>query len=333
MMLAMSIARFVCVGVILVIPIVSLTFAKAQERSGVAAPLLELEVGGGPASVLTLPKEALERHAHRAEVIGDTLYVFGGFARGKAGEPDRGGRAVFAIDLRDGKSKECASLPVAMQAGSSCVVDGVLHAIGGGIVARYDAKADTWTTLTEPDVLPASHFSATVFDGAIVVVGGFPFRDSCLLQVDLETFAVTPMEAPPDFRKGDHFVFCAVLGGRLHLLGGINEADLLDRHWILENGAWREGAKLPVPALAKFAAHGIVDGAFVVFDSRSLAHRYDAAKDEWVAVANWPELRVMPACFVVGDRLHVIGGLYPREVDEYDASVYDAKRDQWLEGD
>lgn len=282
---------------------------KRRTRVISMAILLGLAACAARLREIVVPLEARTRHSHSVAIVGETFYVVGGFAEGKASDPDRGTRDVFASDLESGVVRECAKLRDGIAAGAVCVVDGVLHAVGGGVVSRYDAQEDAWTVLTEAAAVPNSHLSATVHDGAIVIVGGFPFRDSVVLRFAPVDGSITALPQPPDMQKGDHFVFCASLLGRLHLLGGIRESDIFDRHWVLEDGTWRAAAPLPSPAFSKFAAHAVVADRLYVWDGGALAHVYDPATDGWTKVAGWPEVLAMPACVLSGSRIHVIGGL------------------------
>jgi len=282
---------------------------KENTRTIAAALLAGAAACVAPSREIVIPIEVRERHAHSAAILGETLYVIGGFAEGKASDPDRGTRDVFASDLETGVVRECAKLRDGVAAGAACVVDGVLFAVGGGVVSRYDVDSDTWTVVTEVDAIPNSHLSATVHDGSIVIVGGFPFRDSVLVRFSPVDGSITPMLPPPDIQKGDHFVFCASLLGRLHLLGGIRDSDIFDRHWVLDDGTWRVAAPLPSPAFSKFAAHAVVEDRFFVWDGGALAHVYDPRIDTWTKIEGWPEVLVMPACAVSDLEIHVMGGL------------------------
>lgn len=266
-----------------------------------------------PSRTAFLPDEPLARHGHSAAIVGNTLYVLGGFVQGKEREPDRGGRDVCAIDLATGAWEARAPLPRPLAAGAACVVDGELFAVGGGIVARYDSRFDHWTAITAVEAIPNSHLSAAAFEGSIIVAGGFPFRDSPLLRVSVKDGSVEAMTPPQNVAKGDHFLFCVVLGDRLHVLGGIRESDVFDRHESFAGGVWRQEPRLPVAASTKFAAYGVVDDVLYVWDGGGLAHAYDPSVREWTAVGPWPECLVMPACVAIGDEIHVLGGMPIRD--------------------
>jgi hypothetical protein len=280
---------------------------------------------------IAAPSASLNRHSHRVEIVGSELHVLGGFARGKAFEPDRGGRDALVFDTITGRELASTHLPASLQACSSVVLDGIPYAVGGGMVARFDRTTGTWIAVTPADVLPNSHLSAVALDGGIIVAGGFPFRESLLVKVDLRTGATVPLTPPPDVRKGEHFMFLVVLNGALHVLGGINESELSDRHWVLRPDGWQRAAPLPGAACSKFAAYGVVDGSLVMFSGAvgELAHRYDSTGDRWEPLAPWPEFRTMPSCTAVGHTLHVFGGLTPRGDYPSEHAVYDARRNTW----
>lgn len=276
------------------------------------------------------------RHGHRAHFVGDSLYVFGGFATAAKG---RGSQETWIQDLGSKEWRQGASLNESKSFFSSTVYKGDLIAIGGSI-ERYDLEEDRWELLLPAGSLPHSHFGTARIGQRLFVLGGYPLENSGAFFVDLETLEVTEAPPLPGFSPGDHFHLVAALNGRFHVVGGIDTGpfETLPEHWVLEGDEWRSAAEPPIWLWAKFLTWTVADEKIYAFSGAgriSLAPEafglcYDPAVDRWHEVEPSSELLVMPTLVPSEEHLFVIGG---RTIEEdwspSRLEVYDVARDTW----
>jgi hypothetical protein len=86
--------------------------------------------------------------------------------------------SVEAYDPAADAWEEKADMPTARNCLSTCVVDGIIYAMGGSdnvnalsVVEAYDPAADTWTE--KPEIPTArAVFAAAVVNGRIYTIGG-----------------------------------------------------------------------------------------------------------------------------------------------------------------
>jgi len=293
--------------------------------------------GAAPASRDIEPLPA-SRHGHRAHVIGNDLFVFGGYSHGA---DERGMTDTWIQDLATGTWRRGASLNQGKSFFSSVVADDALYAIGSSI-ERYDRAADRWDVVLEEGVFPETHFGAALIGRRIVAVGGYPIEQSGVRAFDLDTGEVVDLPGLPGFSPGDHFHFVAELRGELHVVGGLHVENFepTAEHWVLDGDRWRPAAPPPEPVWAKFAIWAVLDDRLYVFagfgETRDDAlgptsgFRYDAHGDAWSVVAAPPELLVMPATVALDGRLFVLGGDVLGDGPSPTAvSVYDPEKDRW----
>jgi len=128
---------------------------------------------------------------HSVEIIGDTLYVFGGFGQSNSLD-DRGAQEkLFGYNiLTDGWSFTLASMVSARDTLGSAVLDDKIYAMGGNPVTCgllncntpnigppfrsveiYDPTANTWTSGTSM-FQARTEFSAVTLNGKIYAIGG-----------------------------------------------------------------------------------------------------------------------------------------------------------------
>lgn len=269
----------------------------------------------------------LTGHGRGIERVGSRLYAVGGFSRNNA-DPARDTRRTLVFDLPAGGWTPRASTHGKHAFTGTAVVDETLYALGGH-VERYDAAEDSWTVLDGTDVLPETHLAACAVGTSIHVIGGYPAERSAHHVFDAATGAVTQAAPPPGFDPTDHLHVVAELGGRLHVVGGIDGItfDVSDSHHVFDGAAWRERARPPTPVWGKFAAHAVVDDALFVFEHRR-GLRYDAAADTWSDVAPLPVYLAMPSTATIDGRIHVIGGMPVEDADDA-VHVYDPATDTW----
>lgn len=109
-------------------------------------------------------------------VIGDVLYVVGGYA----GNPSYGSASVYTYNFKTRAWASIANYPLAINQAKAAAVGGKLYVYGGlpdiggvgtGTFYCYDPVAKTWTLLTGN---PSCYgHSMCAYDGKIYIAGGF----------------------------------------------------------------------------------------------------------------------------------------------------------------
>jgi hypothetical protein len=301
-----------------------------DRRRDVALVLLAL---GGCAATATIPPPPLapallpiERHGHRVERVRGGLLSFGGF--GDPWLPDRGARETWWLAPGATSWQRRADLSLEHSFFASAVVDGAVVAIGNGI-ERYDFERDRWELVVPAGALPRSHFGAAALGRTLFVLGGFPKELGELHVVDLESGTVRVEPSPPSFRPGDHFHFVQTLGGKLHVIGGLDGETFRPRreHWIRGERGWEAQPPPPEGLWAKFAVQAAVGDALYLFGDFG-GWRLDAASGVWTSRSPPPEMLVMAPSAEIDGTLWVIGGMgveRPRRV----LLAYDVAADTW----
>lgn len=260
----------------------------------------------------------VERHGHRAHLLGDAIWVLGGYGRGVSAA-----RRVSRWSPGEAEWTPHAPMERGRVFFGSGVVGEAIFAVGTSI-ERYDPPADAWTTVFDGEGLPRSHHVVAAYRGRLHVLGGLPERSSGHRVFDPATGALSRAPTPPGFARGDHLQILVVIGDRLHCVGGIGASSR--GHAAFDGERWERRSPPPVPLSAKFAVTAVVDRSLFVFaDAAGL--RYDVDRDRWHEVAPLPDTLVMPAAVVRDGLIEVLGGRRMR--GGYGRGCYDPARDCW----
>ncbi|MFN0206554.1 MAG: Kelch repeat-containing protein [Planctomycetota bacterium] len=291
------------------------------------APLWNCSVAPPRAETLPIHATPMRRHGHRAHLLDDKIFVFGGFSS-KSLTSDRGARETWIFDTKTGSWSPGPNLNDEHAFAPSAIVNNSIIAIGESI-ERYDATKGVWETFAAPGLTPRSHFSATALGTRIFTIGGFPQELGRFMCFDITTKKQIDVPPFPDAEPGDHFQIIATIGNAIHVVGGVRASvvDGIKKHWVFENNAWREAAPPPVEVWAKFGAHQAVGSKLFIFSNRS-GLCFDAKTGAWTSVAPIPIEVCMPACFAAGEFIYVLGGLtQPNSNHIY---IYDTQKDVWM---
>jgi N-acetylneuraminic acid mutarotase len=272
-------------------------------------------------------------HGHQAQRLGDRLVVLGGF-----------GPKSVVLDTKTGEWTDFPEMTVRKAFFAAVQVEGKIYAIGGdgrkndepAVIDCFDPKTNKWTVILRSDRLPKTHLTAISAGNKIYVFGGFPQKEPALVY-DVRTGELAAMQAVPGTKKDDHFHFMAVVGGKLHVLGGIRFAEgensgVMDQHFMWDGKSWHKRAALPIKSLSKMGVSAVFDDKIYVFSGMDkLHHAYDSKTDSWSdKPAPIPAELVMAAAVVDNGRLHVVGGIEPREkVPPGSVLTYDVKTNSW----
>ena len=245
----------------------------------------------------------LRRGEGNSAVVGDKIYVLGGFTEGYAGVTDR----LDVYDFRTGRWSRGADLP-GPQTHQSTATDGrYIYNAGGEFgtgtgaqhpgttaVWRYDTVTDQWDRIQD---LPAIRFGggASVIDGTLYVFGG---DNETWVQargdgwkLDLSDPAATWVPIGTMLYGVDH-IEPQVLGGKIYVAGGDY-------------------------------AHS------VSYVQRPELQIYDPATDSWSPGAPLPEPSSHARTVVQGGRLWLFGGQKFDQIVIPQVLSYDPQTDVW----
>lgn len=252
----------------------------------------------------------LGRSEGQSAVVGDKLYVFGGYTDYTFVPKS------FASDVYDPDSdtwKRLPDTPRPLTHAGTAEDDQNIY-LAGGVVGPND-----------PDE------AGKVKIPAIAEVWRFNTATS-------EWSAMPPLPEP---RGAGALV---VLGGDLHYFGGTGEDryQSVGEHWALPldgSSAWRALAPLPNPR--NHLAGIVIDNSIYAIGgqqghnetlvTQASVQRYDPASDSWVELASLPYGlgHISNSTVEVGGRIYVVGGETSEGVFSDDVLVYDPELDAW----
>ncbi|MGH7390242.1 MAG: Kelch repeat-containing protein [Candidatus Rokuibacteriota bacterium] len=239
-----------------------------------------------------------------------------------------------------------AAMPTARQEVAVAALDGAVWVIGGfgpgaepvGTVEVYDPVTNRWQA-RPPLPAPVHHAAAGVVGSRLFVVGGYTggrVRWTAIQTVfewdgARNSWATrAPMPTP---RGG---LAVAVLGGRLHALGGSAE-ELSPAHEIYEPATdrWRGASPMPTArdhlTAVAFQGHVWAIGGRASFFGTQFAsvEVYDPATDRWRAAPPLPTARGGLAAAALSDRILVFGGEAPFRIFNA-VEMYEVAGNRWI---
>ena len=278
-----------------------------------------------------LARAPLPRFEALGEVVGDKLYVMGGFQTDDITTTDRS----HVYDSATGTWSEIARMPLPLTH-SGHATDGQFIYVAGGAVGdwmgsntpvsrkvfRYDTASNTWTSMLQ---LPQGRGA-----GALVRVGrklhffgGYDqnYTDrSEHWTLDLRNPAVwrpnTPMPNPRN-----HFG-SALVGTKIYAIGGQHRLDeengndaQVDAFDVI-TGQWSRAADLPQPRSHVHNSTVVVSGTRLIIvggatnNTQTLTDllEYDPAGDKWNFLGHMPGPRQAAVAKILGDHIVVTGG-------------------------
>ena len=211
-------------------------------------------------------------------------------------------------------------MPVARAAHAVAVADGALYVLAGTgadgqpvlEVDRYDGRA--WHPETQLPGHGLNAPAAAAIGSRIYLIGGFDTTTNVpttqVLVYDTRARQWTTAAALPRPRGG---LAAAVLGGRIHVIGGGNSESTIADHSAYDPATdrWSELAPLPRPLGSPAAV--VHAGSLYSIGGRSgledfgMVWRYDAAADRWIAASAIPARGTHGAVSACGT-IYVFGG-------------------------
>lgn len=266
----------------------------------------------------------LPRFEAMGTVVGDTLFVMGGFISEKLDTTLR----VHRYDLRTQQWDEASALPVASEHSGLALVGGRIILAGGldpitDTVWSYDVAADTYSALPSLPA-PTSAMALMLYDGTLHSIAGLgPDGDTDVnahytLELDADTAWSTVAGNIPNLRN---HLGGAVIGDRLYIVGGRHGWDEAAGNqptlsiFDPAEGKWKDGAPLPLArseiAGATFEMKGkliVVGGAVNPSKPSAQVFAYDPASDEWSELPALPGARKGAVAAAWGDSIVVSTG-------------------------
>ena len=218
-------------------------------------PVLDVESFDGQQWKLetTLPGQGL--NATAAAIVGDKLYVLGGFQVVSNQPTDE----VQVYDLQSQQWSLASPMPSPRGGHAAVVLDGRIHLLGGGNSvstiadhSEYDPGTDSWRDLAP---LPRAEGSpaAVVVDEKIYVIGGRSgfddFGDVYIYDPETDTWSTGPTIEPRG--TSGAVLYC----GGIYLFGGESQSQNKNLDSVLrldlEQNIWETVTSMPEPR--KFA--------------------------------------------------------------------------------
>jgi N-acetylneuraminic acid mutarotase len=239
-----------------------------------------------------------------------------------------------------------APMPAVRGEVAAAEVGGKLYAVGGNFERKvlprneeYDPATDRWRARA-PLPEPRDHLGVATVGGKIYAFGGFTSSvhqgaGDGAFEYDPETTAGEPWHHEWSAR----FVGLAVLGGKIHVIGGRgldNVTAATHEVYDVATGTWSMAA--PLPRARDHMAVVAVDGKIHAIGGRltgpadqTAQHDvYDPAANSWTSAAPLPTPRSGVAGVLYRGMILVLGGELPPGHTFPENESYDAKGDRWV---
>ena len=301
-----------------------------------------------------LPALPQGRSSHDAIVIGDTLYVVGGWQLDHQAKDGAWPAEMFTLDLsRDDATWQSKKTPFARRALAVATAGGKLFVLGGMDAERqisqqvevYDPSTDAWSRATD---FPGQGFGMAAVGAADAVYASG--ADGVVHRLDAASGAwskASTMALPRFFHR-----LVAAADGTVWAIGGIRPAASGARVRLAEPVAGERASQAislrvpsPMPSKNRQGSTVLGDGVYFFGGNNSLGQhdfapenftsggfRFDLATLKWVEVADYPRPRqTMSVSTHMGD-IYAFGG-FGHDGDAArshpEVFVYSSEDDQW----
>ena len=182
-----------------------------------------------------LPAMPAPRHHGMAAVVGDRLFMIGGYSI-SGFDP-----TSTMWELVDGEWVDRAPIPVPVGAGAAVELDGLIYVVGGtpqGAFFSYDPEADTWEHLVDPS-LQREHLAAVALDGEIWALAG-RWEGEIFDSTEIFDASSGEWRSGPSFNDPRSGFGATVIDGSIYAVGGeVFDPNLaLDSMERLSDGDW-----------------------------------------------------------------------------------------------
>ncbi|MGH1345062.1 MAG: Kelch repeat-containing protein [Nannocystales bacterium] len=305
-----------------------------------------------------LPALPEGRSSHDAVVLGDTLYVVGGWQLDHEAKDGAWPAEMFSLDLsKDDAQWSRSPTPFARRALAVAAAGGKLYVLGGmgsdreisQHVEVYDPATGSWTRAAD---FPGQGFGmAAVGSGGAVFASG---SDGVVHRLDAEKgtwSAASTMALPRFFHR-----LIASADGTVWALGGIRPSASGTRVRLGEPVAGERVSQAislrlpsPMPSKNRQGAAVLGDGVYFFGGNNSLgqhdfapqnftadAFRFDLATLKWTEIADYPQARQTMSVATHMGEIYAFGGFgHDGEVarSHPEVFVYSPEDDRWAPAD
>jgi N-acetylneuraminic acid mutarotase len=189
-----------------------------------------------------MPPLPSPRHHGMAAVVGDRLFVIGGYAM-------TGFDPTSSLwELVGGEWVERAPMPTVVGAGAAVELDGSVYVVGGtpeGAFFRYDPQTDTWERLPDPSE-QREHLAAVTLDGEIWALAG-RWEGQIFASTEIFDPATGEWRPGPAFNEARSGFGAAVIDDAIWAVGGevFDPNRALSSTETLSGGEWSLGEPFP----------------------------------------------------------------------------------------
>lgn len=178
-----------------------------------------------------------------------------------------------------------------------------------------DAPADPAWSEGAPLLAPLQENGVVVWNGEVVVIGGFDDTLTSVARVEAYDPAADSWRSLPDLPEAMHHANVAVVDDVLYVLGGNLGFGFTPTSagWALRDGGWESVAPMPAARARGSAAVGVIDGAIVLAGGLASGavvqvDVYDPGSDSWSQRADLPVPRDHGGGCVLEGALHQLVG-------------------------
>lgn len=255
------------------------TAPSKKGNQPVSDPATDKSATDKPAAEAQLPALPRAITSFGADVLGDSLYVYGGF-HGTAHHYSQQGQSdqLLQLDLKHPTEWKVAATGPKLQGHALVAHGGKLYRVGGFTArntekedqdlwsltdfARFDPKTKKWEQLP-PMPTPRSSFDAIVIGDTLYVVGGWSMQGDKDAEWQETALAVDLTQSPlkwrtiakPPFQR--RALATATLDGKLYAVGGMQPDGKVTRRTAIydpKSNEWSEGPELPGEDMNGFGA-------------------------------------------------------------------------------
>ena len=200
---------------------------------------------------------------HSTSVVDGIIYVIGAAVRNESEGWTYHYGTVEAYDPSTDTWTPKADMPTGRSLLTTCVVDGIIYAIGGwatalATVEAYDPRTDTWTKKAS---MPTARYllDAVVVDGKIYVIGGYHHSIQGPIYSTVEAYDpetdnwMTELDIPTTLAG----MSASVVDGKIYVIGG-TVATHPGGNWVFTSAVYADDV------IADFNGDGKADGKDVL---------------------------------------------------------------------
>jgi hypothetical protein len=209
------------------------------------------------------------------------------------------------------------------------------HRPGGGGVSQvnaYNVATNTWTWKAQMPVPVFNPNGAGVIGGRIYVSGGAVNFSNYSAALQVYDPAKNVWIRKRDMPVGGAFGLTGVIDGKLYVLTGCTDRPCFFFRYDPATDQW---TSLPIPAEPHISGvGGVIRNKLYVAGTSSFGDGanlevYDPVTNQWTTQGRMPGNRDGGASAVMGDRLHVIGGIIDGS-ETRTHIVYDPAKNVWI---